>query len=71
MKNTIVEEAACLLMFTNAHLCNRGGSHTPTRSENNIFGDDHVTHTDIVIDGRGAQSDPSVGVVGVHIRQAK
>lgn len=44
---------------------------THTHSEGNIFEDDHTAHTDILIDRRGAQNDPSVGVVGVHIRQAK
>lgn len=44
---------------------------THTHSGSNIFRDDHATPHRQSHRRAGAESDPSVGVVGVHIRQAK
>lgn len=68
MKNTIVEQAGCPLMLTNAP---QRLSCTHTHSESNILGRwPHDTQRQSSAGG-GAQNDPSVGMVGVHIRQVK
>lgn len=74
MKNTIVERnGGCPLMLTNAHLCSAQACALPCAQREERFqlwpcAAHRCIHRRA---GGGAPNDPSVGVVGVRVRQAK
>lgn len=74
MKNTIVERnGGCPLVLTNAHLCSAQACALPRAQREERFQRWPCTAHRCIHRraGGGAPNDPSVGVVGVRVRQAK